>query len=108
MEEMMMEMIPMMMQSAGMPVAEDLKMAMMMNDKKKMMSLMSPELSDTHDKMMAMFKMKMMIGMQPGENEASLNDAMMKMVPQIRMMPESMVSGVTPQIMVNMMRRGGK
>jgi hypothetical protein len=106
MEEMMMEMMPMMMQQMGMPASDELKMAMMMNDKEKMMRLMSPEMKEMHEKMMAQFKMKMMPGMQSGEAQGSLSDAMMKLMPNMKMMPESMNPGATPQMMADMMMQG--
>lgn len=106
MMEMMMEMMPMMMQDAGMTVSDELKMAMMMNDEEKMMRLMSPEMKMMHEKMMAQFKMKMMPGMQPGEIEGSLHDAMMAMMPNMKMMPETMTPGATPQMMTEMMMQG--
>lgn len=106
MEEMMMEMMPMMMKEAGMQVSDELMMAMMMSDKEKMMALMSPEIKEMHEKMMAQFKLKMMPDMQPGEIEGSLHDAHLKLMPNMKMMPESMNPGATPNMMVDEMMRG--
>jgi len=104
MMEMMMEMMPMMMPQmmpAGMSKEE---MAAMTPE--EIVARMSPEQRAMHDKMMAQFKMKNMQGIQPGELPGSLHDAMMKMMPDMKMMPGSMEPGQTPQMMVNAMLKG--
>lgn len=68
-----------------------------------MMAAMSPEM---HERMMDQFKKKMIPGMQDGELPGSLHDAMMKLMPNMKMMPESMEPGATPQMMVDMMLKG--
>lgn len=74
----------------------------------EMMPMMMPEgmSPEMHQKMMDQFKKKMMQGMQEGEIEGSLHDAMMKLMPNMKMMPESMEPGKTPQMMVDMMLKG--
>ena len=59
-----------------------------------------------HARMVAAMQAKMMPGMQPGEAEGSLHDAMMQAMPGMRMMPEAMEPGGTPQMMVNAMLAG--
>jgi hypothetical protein len=106
MMEMQMEMMPMMMENAGMPMSEEMKQAMMNGEMDKVMAMLSPEMKAMHEKMMAQFKMKMRPGLEAGEIEGSLHDAMMKLMPNMKMMPESMNPGATPQMMVDAMLRG--
>ena len=80
MKEMMMEMMPMMMPGG-----------------------MTPAM---HKKMMAQMAMKMRLGLEPGELPGSLHDAMMAMMPGMKMMPGSMEPGKTPQMMVDAMLKG--
>lgn len=61
---------------------------------------------DKKAKMMDQFKKKMMSGMQPGEIDGSLHDAMMKIIPEMKMSPEAMKPGETPKLMVETMLRG--
>jgi len=75
----------------------------MMEMMDEMMPMMMPDMKEM---MMAQFKMKMRPGMEPGEIEGSLHDAMMKMMPDMKMMPEAMQPGKTPQMMVDMMLKG--
>ncbi len=44
--------------------------------------------------------------MQPGEIEGSLHDALMKIYPQMKMMPGTMEPGEAPPMMVEMMLKG--
>jgi hypothetical protein len=83
-----------------------MKTAMMNGEMDKAMQMMSPEMKMMHEKMMAQFKMKMRPGLEPGEIEGSLHDAMMKLMPQMKMMPGMMEPGATPQMMVEMMMQG--
>ena len=106
MMEMQMEMMPMMMENAGMPMSEEMKTAMMNGEMDKAMAMMSPEMRAMHEKMMAQFKMKMRPGLEAGELPGSLMDAMMTLMPQMKMMPESMNPGATPQMMVDQMMKG--
>jgi hypothetical protein len=64
---------------------------------------MTPEM---HEKMMAQFKMKMTPGLQEGELPGSLHDAMMKLMANMHMMPESMEPGTTPTMMIEAMLKG--
>ena len=64
---------------------------------------LSPEM---REKMMAQFKMKMAPGMQDGEIEGSLHDAMMKLMPDMKMDMNGMKPGHTPQKMVDAMLKG--
>lgn len=52
------------------------------------------------------FRMKLIPGMQDGEYEGSLSDALMKIAPGMKMMPGSMEPGATPEEMVKMMLDG--
>lgn len=106
MMEMRMEMMPMMMENAGMPMSDEIKTAMMNGEMDKAMAMMSPEMKAMHEKMMAQFKMKMRPGLEAGELPGSLSDAMKAMMPNMKMMPESMNPGATPQMMVDAMMRG--
>jgi len=74
----------------------------------EMMPLMMPGgMSDgMHRKMMAQFKMKLAPGMQEGEIPGSLHQAMMKMMPDMKMMPEAMAPGATPKKMIDAMLAG--
>ena len=80
----------------------------MMEMMDEMMPLMMPQgmAPDMKEKMMAQFKMKTQPGMQDGEIEGSLHDALMKMMPGMKMMPEAMEPGKTPQMMVDAMLKG--
>jgi hypothetical protein len=82
MEEMMMEMMPSMM-----PDGQE----------------MSP---DMHRKMMAQLRMKLTPGMEAGETPGSLHDAMMKLMPDMKMDPSSMKAGASSDKMVEAMLRG--
>ena len=79
----------------------------MMEMMMEMMPMMMPNMTDDmRDKMMAQFKLKMMPGIQEGELPGSLHDALMKMMPDMKMMPGSMEPGQTPQMMVDVMLKG--
>ncbi len=104
MHEMMMKMMPMMMpQMTPAGLSRD-EMAAMTPD--EIAAKMTPEQRAMHDKMMAQFKMKNTQGIQPGELPGSLHDAMMQMMPQMKMMPGAMEPGQTPQMMVDAMLQG--
>ena len=103
---MQMEMMPMMMENAGMPMSDEMKQAMMNGDMDKATRLMSPEMRAMHEKMMMQFKMKMRPGLEAGELPGSLMDAMKALMPQMKMMPESMNPSATPQMMVDAMMKG--
>jgi hypothetical protein len=64
---------------------------------------MSPEM---HERMMAQFRMKLAPGIQEGELPGSLHDAMMKLMPDMKMMPGSMEPGQTAPMMVEAMLKG--
>jgi hypothetical protein len=51
-------------------------------------------------------RMKLTPGMQPDEHEGSIHDAMMKVMPKMKMMPESMQPGVAPTKMIDAMLEG--
>jgi hypothetical protein len=74
----------------------------------EMMPLMMPDgmAPQMHEKVMAQFKMKMTDGLQEGEIPGSLHDAMMQLMPHMRMDPESMEPGKTPHKMVAAMLQG--
>jgi hypothetical protein len=74
----------------------------------EMMPLMSSGEMDPqmHKKMMNQFRMKLEPGMQEGEHPGSIMDAMKKVMPDMKMKPESMEPGATPKEMVNAMLRG--
>lgn len=73
----------------------------------EMMPMMMPEMTpEMHEQVLAQFKMKMTPGMQPGEIPGSLHDALMKMMPNMRMMSGSTEPGLTPTMMVSTMLRG--
>lgn len=73
----------------------------------EMMPMMMPDISpEIKDKVMAQFQMKMRPGMEPGEIEGSLHDALMKLVPNMKMMPGAMDAGKTPEMMRETMLKG--
>jgi hypothetical protein len=80
----------------------------MMEMMDEMMPMMMPEgmTPQMKDKMMAQFKMKMTPGIQEGELPGSLHDAMMAMMPNMKMMPEAIEPGKTPTMMTAMMLKG--
>ena len=57
-------------------------------------------------KMQAQLRMKLTPGVQEGEIEGSLHDAMMQLMPDMKMDPEGMKPGNTPQKMVDAMLNG--
>lgn len=57
-------------------------------------------------KVMDQFRMKLMPGMQPGEYEGSLSDALRKVAPEMKSMPGSMEPGAAPEEMIGMMLDG--
>lgn len=73
----------------------------------EMMPMMMPNISETKKKeVMNQFKMKMGPRMEPGEEEGSLHDALMKVYPEMIMTEESkeaMKPGKVSQMMVDMM-----
>lgn len=73
----------------------------------EMWPMMSPDGSEAvPPEVMAQFVSKMTPGMQPGERPGSLHDALMELVPNMRMSPESMRPGVGDERMVAMMLDG--
>jgi len=80
----------------------------MMEMMMEMMPLMMPQgmSPEMQEKMMAQFQMKMRPGMEPGEIEGSLHDAMMKMMPDMKMMPGALEPGKTPEMMRDAMLKG--
>lgn len=73
----------------------------------EMMPLMMPDATpDMRMKMMALLKQKTAPGLEPGEPPGSLADAMMAMMPGMKMDPEAMAPGVTPTKMVDAMLAG--
>lgn len=81
MREMMMEMMPLMMDPDA----------------------MTPEM---HDKAMHQFTLKLTPGMQEGEHAGSVSDAMKHVMPQMKMDEKSMAPGATPQKMIDAMLAG--
>lgn len=74
-------------------------MPLMMPDGKQM----SPEMKE---KMQVQLRMKLTPGMQEGEVEGSLHDAMMRLMPDMKMDPEGMKPGKVSQKMVDAMLQG--
>ena len=79
----------------------------------EMMDEMMPLMMDPNDmsgdmkkQMHEQLRMKLTPGMQEGEHEGSIHDAMMKVMPKMKMMPESMQPGATPMKMINAMLDG--
>ncbi len=74
----------------------------------EMMPMMMPDgmTSAMRERVMAQFRMKMAPGLGPGELPGSLHDAMMALMPDMRMMPGAMEPGQTPQMMIDAMLRG--
>ncbi len=82
------------------------RIMMEMMDEMMPMMMLEGMNNEMKEKMMAQFKMKMSPGMQDGEFEGSLHDAMMKLMPDMKMMPESMEPGKSAHKMVEMMLKG--
>lgn len=80
----------------------------MMEMMEEMMPHMMPQPPEPQMKamMMEQFTKKMTPGIQEGELPGSLMDAMKKLMPQMKMSPESMEPGKTPQMMVDAMLKG--
>lgn len=82
----------------------------MMEMHQEMMPLMIPDgkemLPEMRERMEAQLKMKLTPGMQEGEIDGSLHDAMMKLMPDMKMDKEGMKPGNTPQNMVDAMLQG--
>ena len=73
----------------------------------EMMPMMMPDAtSDEKKTVMAQMRLKMMPGFQEGEKAGSLHDALMEVYPRMKMMPENMRAGKTPQMMVDAMLAG--
>lgn len=74
----------------------------------EMMPLMMPRrpTPEMRERLMAQLGMKLTPGLQPGEVPGSLHDAMMRVMPGMRVMPEAMEPGGTPRMMVDAMLRG--
>ena len=62
--------------------------------------------TEMKEKMRDQLRMKLTPGMQDGEIEGSLHDAMMKLMPDMKMDPETMKPGKASQKMVDMMLKG--
>jgi hypothetical protein len=82
----------------------------MMEMHQEMMPLMMPEgkemSHEMHEKMHAQLRMKLTPDMQEGEIEGSLHDAMMKLMPDMKMDQEGMKAGNAPQKMIDAMLKG--
>ncbi len=82
----------------------------MMEMHEEMMPLMTPDGAtmkpELKQKMAEIMRMKMTDGMEPGEPEGSLHDAMMTVMPDMKMDPESMKPGATPLMMRDAMLKG--
>ena len=80
----------------------------MMEMMDEMMPMMMPQgmTPEMKEKVMMQFKMKMRPGMEEGEIPGSLHDALMKLMPDMKMMPESMEPGKIPTMMVDAMLKG--
>lgn len=77
----------------------------------EMMPMMMPEEGGTTSpemrrRMMDVMRKKLAPGLQEGETHGSLHDAMMALMPDMKMMPEAMQSGTTPHKMVEVMLKG--
>ena len=74
----------------------------------EMMPVMMPEgmAPDMKEKMMTQFRKKLSPGLEEGEIPGSLMDAMKQVMPGMKMMPETMEAGKTPQKMVDAMLKG--
>lgn len=78
----------------------EIMMEMMM----EMMPMMMPNISESQKQnVMNQFRMKMGPGMEPGEYEGSLHDALMKIVPDMKMNMEAMKPGNGDEEMSQMM-----
>ena len=62
--------------------------------------------AEMKERMQAQLRMKLTPGMQDGEIDGSLHDAMMQLMPDMKMDREGMKPGNTPQKMVNAMLEG--
>jgi hypothetical protein len=80
----------------------------MMEMQEEMMPVMMPGgmSEEMHGKMMEQFRMKLAPDMQEGEIAGSWHDAMKEMMPDMKMMPEAMEPGATPQKMIDAMLSG--
>ena len=82
----------------------------MMEMHEEMMPLMMPGGNETSEdqrnEVMEQFRMKLTPGMQEGEIPGSWHDAMMKLMPDMKMDPEGMKPGKAPQKMIDAMLRG--
>ena len=74
----------------------------------EMMPMMMPGGMDPaqHARMMRAVRAKNTPGLQSGEVEGSLHDAVMATMPGMKMMPEAMEPGKTPKMMVDAMLAG--
>jgi len=78
----------------------------MMDEMMPLMMDMAGMSQDQKTRMQDQLRKKLTPGMQEGEHEGSIHDAMMKMMPDMKMMPESMEPGATPTKMVEAMLAG--
>ncbi len=80
----------------------------MMEMLEEMMPLMmsQPPEPQMKERMMTQVRIKLTPGMQEGELSGSLMDAMKAIMPEMKMTPESMEPGVTPQKMIAAMMQG--
>lgn len=75
----------------------------------EMQAMMMPDISeDKKQEVMEQFKMKLSQDFQQGEIEGSLHDALLKVYPQMQIMPEAMEPGKSAQKMVDIMEMGWK
>ena len=73
----------------------------------EMMPMMAPDATDEEKRtIMDQFKKKMAPGRQEGEFPGSLMDALKAVYPKMKMMPDAMKAGATPEMMVNAMLAG--
>ena len=76
----------------------------------EMMPLMMPEgmamSEEQHARVQEVLRQKLSPGLDEGEHPGSLHEALMEVMPDMRMAPESMAPGATPRAMVAAMLRG--
>ena len=74
----------------------------------EMMPMMMPQgmNPEMREKVMAQFTMKMRPGLEQGELPGSLMEALKALMPDMKMMPEAMAPGGTPQQMIKAMLQG--
>lgn len=79
----------------------------MMDMMDEMMPMMMPGISPaTREQIVAQMKLKLTPGIQPGETPGSLHDALMKIFPDMKMMPGSTEPGESSPLMMQAMLSG--